>query len=256
MAGTDRTYERDRITMAYTETSGPGPLTFVLVHGIGMGRVVFSEVAEILSEQGRVLAVDLPGFGDSPEPGSESTLEETAEVIVGFLQDEAPGPVVLVGHSMGTQIVAEAAYRHPDRVAALVLIAPTVDRHARTATRQALRMVRDLTGEGPKVLLLGLWEYAKTSPIWFVNKLRFMLDHRLELICPGIATPTLVLRGETDRVCPREWVSEIAEALPEARMTEISGRGHEAIIKSPEPVASLILEFVEALPRADRSSRR
>lgn len=248
----DRRYRRDGVTMAFTETLGPSSSTFVLVHGIGMGRAVYTGVAETLSEHGRVLALDLPGFGDSPEPGTAATLEQTAETVARFITAEASGPVVLVGHSMGTQIVAEVALRHPDLVSALVLIAPTVNRHERTALRQAARMVQDLTGEQPKVLLLGLWQYAKTNPLWFANKLRFMLAHHLERICPEIRIPTLVLRGETDRVCPRDWVSEVAAAIPDSTMAEIPGRGHEAMIRSAEPVASMILGFAAELDSRDR----
>ncbi len=244
----DREYTLGEVTMAFTDLRGSGDVVFVLVHGIGMGRIVYSETAEMLAGRGRVLAVDLPGFGDSPEPGSAATLTETAEVVAQFIRDESPRRVVLVGHSMGTQIVAEVAARHPELVDALVLIAPTVNRHERTAHQQALRMIQDLAGEGPKVLFTGLWAYAKTSPMWFINKLRFMLDHRIEDLCPEIEAPTLVLRGETDRVCPRDWVSEVASALPHGTMDEIPGRGHEAMIKSPEPAGSLILDFLAEHP--------
>lgn len=243
----DLTYEHGPVEMAYTETPGPadaGDRVYVLIHGIGMGRVVYAGVGDKLSGNGRVLAVDLPGFGDSPEPGSAATLEQTAEVIAQFIRDRVPDTAVLVGHSMGTQIVAEVAHRSPELVEALVLIAPTVNRHERTAIRQGMRMVQDLWGETPKVLLLGLWQYAKTSPIWFLNKLRFMLGHRIEAICPTITTPTLVLTGEDDRVCPPDWVREVADALPDGVMELIPDRGHEAIIRSAEPVASMILEFV------------
>lgn len=245
MDSRERTYERGPIQLAFTETPGPPHSTFVLIHGIGMGRVVYAEVSEELAKHGRVLAIDLPGFGDSPEPDTAASLEQTAEVVARFIQDEARGRVILVGHSMGTQIVSEVALHHPDLVKVLVLIAPTVNRHERTALRQGLRMVQDLTGEGPKVLLVGLWQYAKTSPLWFLNKLKFMLNHSLENICPKISTPTLVLRGETDKVCPRGWVREIADAFPSSEMEEIDGRGHEAIIKSPQPVANMILEFAD-----------
>jgi len=227
--------------------------TFILVHGIGMGRITFEGVAERLGERARVIGLDLPGFGDSPEPGTAASLEATAEAVTRLIEDEvgggtndgvvAAGGVILVGHSMGTQIVTEIAYHHPDLVRALVLIAPTVNRHERTALRQAARMVQDLSGEGPKVLLTGLYEYFKTSPAWYLNKLRFMLGHKIERLCREVQAPTLVLRGETDRVCPRDWVSEIARAFPRATMREIAGRGHEAIIKSPEPVATMILDF-------------
>lgn len=249
MTTRDLTYDLGPVTMSYSEmiaSSGSAHRTFVLVHGIGMGRVVFDGISGRLAAEGRVLAVDLPGFGNSPEPGTAATLEQTAEVVAQFVRDSAPGPAVLVGHSMGTQIVAEVAYHHPELVEALVLIAPTVNPRERSAIRQALRMAQDLVGESPRVLLLGLREYVKTSPRWFLNKLRFMLAHRLEQVCPGIQAPALVLSGETDCVSPREWSREVAAALPAGTFEPIPKRGHEAIIRSPEPVASMILDFVRS----------
>src|SRR5690554_4962233 len=120
-------YESGEATMAYTEFGNQTDRTFVLIHGIGMGRNVFEEVAEVLSADGRVLTLDLPGFGDSPEPGTAVTLEATAEVVARFVAEEARGKVTLVGHSMGTQIGAEIADRHPALLDTLVLIAPTVN---------------------------------------------------------------------------------------------------------------------------------
>ena len=240
----EREFSLGEVTMAFSEIAATGEHEFVLIHGIGMGRIVYSEIADLLAQRGRVLAVDLPGFGDSPEPGTAATLEQTGEVVAQFIRAESERPVVLIGHSMGTQIVAEVAAKHPELVEALVLIAPTVNSAERTALAQSLRMVQDLFGEGPKVLFTGLWAYTKTSPVWFINKLRFMLDHRLEDLCPHIPAPTLVLRGETDRVCPRKWVSQIAAAFPNGTMAEIPGRGHEAIIKSPEPAGPMILDFL------------
>lgn len=240
------TYQYGEATMVCSDFAGPAGRTFVLVHGIGMGRIVFTEVAQRLAAHGRVLVPDLPGFGDSPEPGTAASIEETSELIANFIVSEGSQNVTLIGHSMGTQVVAEVARNHAQLIDTLVLIAPTINRHERRASRQTLRMLQDLYGESPKVLLRGLQEYIKTSPLWFANKLRLMLNHRLEEVCPEINTPTLVLRGETDRVCPRGWVREIAEALPCSEMHEIPDRGHEAIIKSPEPVASMTLEFVKA----------
>lgn len=250
---TERRYESGEITMVYNDTpvSVPTdlirPRIFLLVHGIGMGRIVYDEVAPILSTLGRVIALDLPGFGDSPEPGSENTIGETAQHLARFIRDEGLAPVVLVGHSMGTQITAQLAVDEPGLVEGLVLIAPTINRHERSATKQAERMMQDLRGEGMKVLFTGIYEYFKTSPIWFANKLKVMLEHKLEEVCGRVQVPTLVLAGETDKVCPQEWVAEVAEALPKSEMRLIPDRGHEAIIKSAEPVATMILDYVDGL---------
>lgn len=250
----ERRYESGELTMVFNDTPASVATdlirerVFVLVHGIGMGRIVYDEVAPILATRGRVIALDLPGFGDSPEPGSESSIEETAQHLARFIREEGLGRVVLVGHSMGTQITAQLAVDEPDLVDGLVLIAPTINRHERTATQQTARMTQDLNGEGLKVLFTGVYEYFKTNPVWFANKLKVMLEHHLEDICPRIQVPTLVLAGETDKVCPREWVAEVAAALPQSTMHLVPDRGHEAIIKSPEPVASMIVDYADELP--------
>lgn len=247
----ERRYESGDLTIVFNDTpagvptDGPRDRVFVLVHGIGMGRIVYVDVAPILATRGRVIALDLPGFGDSPEPGSATSIEQTARNLARFIRDEQLGRIVLVGHSMGTQIAAQLAVDEPELVEGLVLIAPTINRHERRAAKQMERMMQDLSGEGVKVLLTGVYEYFKTSPVWFANKLKVMLDHDIEDLCPRVQAPTLVLAGEIDKVCPQEWVAEVAAALPESTLQFIPDRGHEAIIKSPEPVASMIVAYVD-----------
>ncbi len=228
--------------MVYTESGLTGGDGFVLVHGIGMGHRVFRDLAEALGRAGRVYAVDLPGFGDSPEPGSAHSMQVSGDLIADFVRSLPIPRPVLVGHSMGTEVVTEAVARHPEVSDRIVLIAPTVNIAERTALKQGGRLLQDLAGESPKVLVLGLAQYLKTGPLWFIRKLRIMLDHRVELSYPMVRARTLVLRGATDRVCPRDWVELVARLIPGATMREIPDRGHEAMISSPEPVASMILE--------------
>lgn len=230
--------------LVFERRGAPGGPVFLLVHGIGMGRVVFADVAEILAEHGLVITVDLPGFGDSPEPDRARTIAESGDVIAAFARDLGLSPVVLVGHSMGAQVVAEAAARHPGLTESLVLIAPSVNPAERTVRLQGLRMMQDLWNEHPKVLFLGTTQYMKAGPRWFAKKLRVMLEHRLEETLPRVRARTLVLRGETDPVTPRDWAQRIVELLPDGRLEEIEGRGHEALISDPEPVATLIREHV------------
>lgn len=228
-------------TMAYGRVQGPDGPQFLLVHGIGMGRAVYADLAHELAEHGTVWAVDLPGFGDSPEPQTPLSIPETADFMAEFIRTEKMRDVVLVGHSMGGQVVAEIHARHPGLSSRGVLIAPAVNQAERTAARQALRMMQDLAGESPKVLALGTLQYAKAGPRWFLKKTREMLSHRIEDTLPHVQAEVLVLGGEKDRVCPQPWIRQLAELLPHGRMEEIPGRGHEAVIRDPQPAAGIIL---------------
>jgi pimeloyl-ACP methyl ester carboxylesterase len=218
------------------------PTTFVLVHGIGMGRKVFADLVQHLQDHGRVVAVDQPGYGDAPEPPRTPTMERTADLISAYLRHLGRGPVVLVGHSMGTQVVTEVAVRHPGDVARLVLVAPTVDRRHRHALSQLARLGLDLVGESPKVLLLGAREYLRAGPN-LRRKMTAMLRHRPEDSYPLIAAPTLVVRGERDRVAPRRWCDEVAAAIPGAETFEVAGHGHETLIRDAAPAAAELLRF-------------
>jgi pimeloyl-ACP methyl ester carboxylesterase len=236
-------FERAGGVMVYTRSGTRTGRSFVLVHGIGMGHRVFREVADELGRVGLVYAVDLPGFGDSPEPARALDMSASGDFLAAFIASLHLEDPVIVGHSMGTQVVTEAVVRHPEISRRVVLIAPTVNDRERTAGRQAWRMVQDLALESPKVLAIGMVQYAKAGPRWFIAKLRQMLDHRIEDVLPRLTADTLVIRGEDDYVCPQEWCARVTALLPNsAGLREVGGRGHEAMIRSPEPVAEMIIE--------------
>ncbi|WP_235038165.1 alpha/beta fold hydrolase [Microbacterium sp. 18062] len=229
------------------DEEGRPPRVFLLVHGIGMGRTVFGDLAEHLRGHGRVVRVDLPGYGEAPEPARTLTMERTADLVAAFVRERglhrAPGGLVLVGHSMGTQVVAEVAARHPGLADRVVLVAPTVNARERGAGRQLRRLVQDLAVESPKVIAIGAREYLRAGPNLH-RKLRAMLAHRPEEAYPRIAVPALVLRGAEDPVSPLDWCRDVVRALPDGRLTEVPDHGHETMIRDAAPTASRIIDFV------------
>jgi len=229
----------DGVTVITESGTGAGPC-YVLVHGIGMGHRYFSGLADALARDGRVLALDLPGFGEAPEPDEPLSMRASGDYLAALLEAEDLHDVVLVGHSMGTQIVAEAAARHPERVARVVLIAPTVNPRERSVGMQALRLLQDESITKPKVMGLAVFTYLQAGPRWYFAKLGQMLDHHLEETLPDVARPTLVIRGEDDRISPRAWAQEVARLVPHARYVEVPGRGHETMVTAGEQVAMLV----------------
>ncbi|MCT9820709.1 alpha/beta hydrolase [Microbacterium sp. W1N] len=217
---------------------------FVLLHGIGMGRKVFAELITHLSPHGRVIALDLPGYGDAPEPARTPTMERMADFVAAMLRSRGLGEVVVIGHSMGTQVAVELAVRHPAAVARVVLVGPTVDRRHRHAGAQLWRLALDLLNESPKVLLLGAREYVRAGP-HLRRKVHAMLVHRPERVYPAVRMPTLVVRGEHDLTVPPRWFHEVVALLPDARTALIAGHGHETLIRDAEPAAREILRFVD-----------
>ena len=224
------------------EATGSGQTTFVLIHGIGMGRSVFADLTRHLVAHGRVVAIDLPGYGEAPEPPRTLTIERNADVVAALLAERGYADVTLIGHSMGAQIAVEVAVRHPGLVNRIVLAGPTVDPAARRAAAQLGRLARDVAVESPLVWARGAREYFRAGPNLRM-KMRAMGTHRVEGVLTRVTVPALVLRGADDIVAPREWCETVAGLLPHASFVEIPDHGHETMIRDAAPAAALIARF-------------
>jgi pimeloyl-ACP methyl ester carboxylesterase len=107
--------------VSFLEWDGPSTTTFVLVHGLGGSSLNWSQVGPGLSGLGRVLALDLPGFGRSPRAGRGSGLMDQRRALSRFIEQQATGTVILGGNSMGGATAMLHAAVEPDSVGGLVL---------------------------------------------------------------------------------------------------------------------------------------
>jgi len=105
----------------YRAWDGPADMTFVLIHGLGGSHLNWLQVAPGLAGFGRVLALDLPGFGFSPRDGRGSGLMDERRIVSRFIGELATGRIVLAGHSMGGVIAILQAAVEPASVAGVVL---------------------------------------------------------------------------------------------------------------------------------------
>lgn len=107
--------------------SDEGP-PIVCVHGLGGSYMSWLAVGSKLAEQGRVLALDLSGFGKTPPGERGSTVTANRRLLRDFVAQVVGEPVVLVGNSMGGTISIMHAAAEPEDVAGLVLVGPAVPR--------------------------------------------------------------------------------------------------------------------------------
>jgi pimeloyl-ACP methyl ester carboxylesterase len=221
--------------------SGPtGGTPFVLVHGIGVGRSYFQPLAPLLAEHGPVHVLELPGFGNAPKPPEVLSVEEHAALVVGLLRT-IDRPVVLVGQSMGSEIVLEAALREPGLVERLVLIGAVTDPDERSAVMQGLRLLQDTLGETPATNWAVFSEYLKCGPRRYLATLPSMLAYDTDAAVAAVTVPTLIIRGAHDPICRRPWARRLAASLAVGGLVEIPGGVHNAHHSHPRATASAIL---------------
>lgn len=240
------------VDTAGRELEGAFPLV-VLMHGAGQDHTVWGAVADHLGAHGMsVMNIDLPGHGQTGgEPAG--TISAQASLAADLIAASDQGVASVVGHSMGGLVALELAATRPELVDRLVFVGtaaamPVSDRllgaaaddlttahdlldrwsHSRTvddAARQLTREIHDRTAPG--VLHAGL-----------VACDRFQDGRRR---ATEVRAPALVIIGADDVMVASDEVGALVAALPDARLVEVEGAGHDTMVDAP----GLVIEAIE-----------
>lgn len=141
--------------------AGADGLVFLLSHGLGGRWQHWTENIPELAEHGRVIAIDLPGFGRSGPPRGGYSIDAFADAVAELVKRLDLPRVVFVGHSLGGPLAMRFAHRHPELVDAVVLAAGTVQAFAAVlgrqhAARHLLRRPATIVATYAEVLTAGL----------------------------------------------------------------------------------------------------
>ena len=230
-------------------SGGSGPRTFVLVHGIGVSSVYYRPLAQELSRHGRVHVLELPGFGKARTPRRPLSMDEFAEEAWKALDALGASDPILIGHSMGCQVVVEMAIQRP-RPQPIALLGPTVNVRERTILRQALRLAQDSIIEPLGVTPIVFGDYVRCGVPWYVESLKEMMRHRIEQRLPLVEAPVLLVCGRRDPISPPAWNETLASLARNGRSVVVPREAHVVMYRGARVVAHYLLE------EADRAGRR
>lgn len=221
---------------------GSGP-PVVLVHGLGLSAGVWRPHLERLARVGyRALAPDLPGFGHSDGPWTGRSVPATADWLLrlaGALQLES---AAWIGHSMGTQQVVRLAAVAPERVAALVLAAPT-GRAGWHALHQPLGLAVTAFQERPR-FVAGVIRRYLVSPLTTISTWIRSQGHDIVLDAPRVSCPTVLVVGEHDAVVTDAFRTRLEGLLQDAETRIIPGSSHAVALDPVEPFTDAVLDFL------------
>lgn len=257
---------------------GQGP-TVVLIHGLAASIYSWRYTIVPLVQAGyRVIAYDNRGFGFSDIPSHGYANLDYVQLLYGLLDSLHVSDAVLVGHSMGGAIAADATLAHPDRVRGLVLVdaaglgvsypfmlrvarwpivGPVFD-HLRGRGATA-RMLHAIYGDGSRVTEQDIDQYyAPVARPEFGRGLRGVLREfnfaDLQGRMGAINAPTLVMWGARDRLIPASIAEEMAAQLPHSALARFQTAGHALPEESHEAFDRVLLGFLKSgIPTAPQN---
>jgi pimeloyl-ACP methyl ester carboxylesterase len=273
MAGDVRTF--------YLETGPEDAPVVVLIHGLGATSASFLPTLVELARDHRVIAVDLPGFGESDKPMRALHAAYFAKWMVSFLDAIGVSRASLVGNSMGGRVALEVGLRSPDRVDRLVLLAPSLAWRRYRALAGLVRLIRPelallpLRAEHRLVIgvLRSLFAHEERVPraaldaaadefvrVFHSPRGRIAFFHAAREIyledphgvrgfwdrLPGLAPRALFLFGDRDWLVPRAFERHVRRSLPRAECEIIQDCGHVPQFELPEQTNARILAFLRA----------
>lgn len=258
------------MTLARDELGAGDPL--VLLHGVASSRRIWHRVVAPLARGRRVLAVDVPGFGESAPAGPGFDLDAVADALVAGL---GVGRFDLVGHSLGGAVAVAVAARHPEAVRRLVLVAPAGLAPRAHGLAEALGVAAEL-GTAARRALGHQWvEHAAARWAMFATTVadpgrldpadaRLILESsdgarriadgiRQALVADlrddlaALPAPVGLIWGEADLVVPYAGLAALRALRPDAVAETLPRTGHLPQLEDPGGFCAALERVLSAL---------
>ncbi|WP_369700055.1 alpha/beta fold hydrolase [Bacillus sp. AFS041924] len=250
--------------MAYKD-QGKGK-TIVLIHGFMGSHAYWEKVVPKLAEDYRVIAIDLPGHGDSTSIKEEHSIEDYADVLKELLDQLNISQVTMFGHSLGGYITLAFAKRYSNYLNGFSLIHSTAYPDSEEAKKGRVATIEKVNNEGVKNIVDGLIpklfspknvqnniseiELAKkigykTSVDGTVKALISMKDRPdRNHILNDTNLPVLLLAGKDDQIIPPEKTFSVKKE--NIKTTTLNSAGHMSMYESPEELVNEMKDYLSS----------
>ncbi|MBI5486378.1 MAG: alpha/beta hydrolase [Deltaproteobacteria bacterium] len=281
-------------TRIYCNWAGKG-LPIVCCDGIACDQYAWKYVFEWFAPTNRVVRWNYRGHGKSDAPADFAHLRigDLAEDLHGLLDELKLEKAVLLGHSMGTQVILEFQHRHPERVAALVPMCGCFEHPLRSSydsdILERFLPVLNRAYEEHQQLFWQIWHRALPTKwgFWvavlleinralvkyddfmpylehvaemdiglFLAMLRFANEHSARAYLSDIRVPTLIFAGDRDKLTPFAVQKRMHNLIPGSEFQVLPLGTHTAPIEHPDLICLRLEKFLRALPAAAKSVRR
>lgn len=242
------------------EQKGSGDL-IVLLHGWGSNIKLFANLIELLSKKYTVVAMDMPGFGESEEPPSAWCVDDYVQFVIDFLKDYDTKQVMLLGHSFGGRVIIRMHARKslPFDITKVILvdsagIMPPKSNKKSWRTRyyklgKAFLSTKLMQKLAPDALenfrkKMGSADYAAASPLMRQVMVK-VVNEDLEPYLHLIKCPTLLVWGVNDTATPLSDGEKMEKLIPDAGLVKLENAGHYSFLEQQYTFNRVMCSFLK-----------
>jgi pimeloyl-ACP methyl ester carboxylesterase len=245
--------------VSWLERGGSDP-PVLLLHGWGASAASFSGLLQLSRTRRRLVALDLPGFGESPLGTTSWTRAGYAQLVRQLLDNRGWPEVTLLGHSYGGGVALRLAGESDPPLDRLILCSASGLRLPAAGGVGARRLAFRALRRGAEATLPARWSGPTVE--WLRQRfgsadyraaglLRPILVHAvqedLSSVAERITAPTLIIWGGRDQELPLQpYGRRLRELIPTSELVEFEGSGHYPFVDEPGRFASVFDSFVDA----------
>jgi pimeloyl-ACP methyl ester carboxylesterase len=239
----------------------------VLIHGFAGSKLYWEKVLPELTRNNRVIAIDLPGHGESGLVLEKYSIEDVARQIKELLDTLMLEKVTMFGHSLGGYITLAFAEYYPHYLNGFSLVHSTANADSEEAKLGRESSARKILDEGAGAFINGLSQklfspvntesnaddIKKTIKIGMSTSIEGVVSALLAMknrpdrnhVLEKTDLPVLLVAGEQDQIIPPEKTFTVERNNIEARM--IKGAGHMSMYEQPDKLAKIMNDFLRKI---------
>lgn len=242
------------------EQKGKGDL-IVLLHGWGSNIKLFANLIDLLSKKYTVVAMDMPGFGESEEPPAAWCVDDYVDFVIDFLKDYDNRNIMFLGHSFGGRVIIKLNSRTnlPFKISKVIL----VDSAGILPPKSNKKSFRTYYYKAGKAFLstglmqkiapdalenfrkkMGSADYAAASPL-MRQVLVKVVNEDLEPLIPNIKCPTLLVWGVNDTATPLSDGEKMEKLIADSGLVKLENAGHYSFLEQQFTFNRVMCSFLK-----------
>lgn len=221
--------------------------SIVLLHGWGQNIQMMQMLGEPFKDKYRIIIVDFPGFGSSPEPKEVMDVDGYTKIIEELLKKLKVENPILIGHSFGGRVSVKYASRN--KVKKLILLSPALRGHDKKGLKtKVLKFMKTVPGiknlESWAKNHIGSRDYKAASPI-MKQVLVKTVNEDLSSDAMKIKAPTILIYGDMDDEVPEEDTKEYEKLIDDCGLIMYEGCTHYAYLERLNQTINIITNFIK-----------